>query len=106
MAQPQGMRNFEYPHHARCLYKAICGLKQAPRGWYQELHIFLLSLGYVTSHADSSLFVYSNGTALIYFLVYVDDLIITSSDPSLVDTIIWQLESKFFTKDLGSLSCS
>ena len=48
----------------------------------------------------SSLFVYSRSNELIYFLVYVDDLIITGSDPSLVDTIIWKLDSKFFTKDL------
>ena len=104
MAQSQGMRNVEYPHHVRRLHKAIYGLKQAPRAWYQELRNFLLSLGFVTSRADSSLFVYSNGTALIYFLIYVDDMIITSSDPSLVDTIIWQLDSKFSTKDLGPLS--
>ena len=54
----------------------------------QELHTFLLSLGFVTSHADTSFFGYSCGNALLYFLVYVDDLIITGSDPSLVDTII------------------
>ena len=38
---------------------------------------------------------------LLYFLVYVDDLIITGSDPSLVDTIMRQLDSKFSRKDLG-----
>ena len=43
-------------------------------------------------------------TLHFYFLVYVDDLIITGSDPSLVDTIIRQLHSKFSTKDLGPLS--
>ena len=42
--------------------------------------------------------------ALLYFLVYVDDLIITGSDLSLVDTIIRQLNSKFSTKDLRVLS--
>ena len=41
---------------------------------------------------------------LLYFLVYVDDLIVTGSDPSLVDNIIGQLDSKFSTKDLGVLS--
>ena len=38
--------------------------------------------------ADSFLFVYSYDNALLYFLVYVDDLIITSSNPPLVDNII------------------
>ena len=37
---------------------------------------------------QTRLFVYSLGTTLTHFLVYVDDLIITGSDPSLVDTII------------------
>ena len=36
--------------------------------------------------------------------MYVNDLIITSSDLSLVDIIIQQLYSKFSTKDLGPLS--
>ena len=62
-----------------------------------------LSLGFVTSHADLSLFVYSRGNSLLYLLVYVDDLIITCSEPSLVDTIIRKLDSKFSTKDLGVL---
>ena len=50
MGQPQGMRNDDYPHHVCRLHKAIYGVKQAPRAWYQELRTFLLSLGYVTSH--------------------------------------------------------
>ena len=104
MAQPQGMRNVEYPHHVYCLHKAIYGFKQAPRVWYQELCTFLLSLGLVTSRANSSLFAYSRGTALIYFMVYVDDLIITGSHPSLVGTIIRQLDTTFSTKNLGPLS--
>ena len=97
------MRKSDYPHHVCHLHKAIYGVKQAPWEWYQVLHTFFLELGFVTSHVDSSLFVYSCSNALIYFLVYVDDLIITS-DPSLVDNIIWQLDSKLCTKDLGVLS--
>ena len=88
MAHPQGMQNVDYPHHVCRLHKAIYGLKQAALAWYQALRTFLLRLSFVTFCADSSLFVYSHGNALIYFLVYVDDLIIISSDPSLVDNII------------------
>ena len=98
------MHNAEYPHHVCRLHKVIYELKLAPPAWYQELRTFLLSLGFVTSRTDSSLFVYSYDTTLIYSLVYIDDLIITVSDPSLVDTIIRQLDSKFSTKDLGPLS--
>ena len=104
MAQLQGMHNVDYPYHVFQLHKAIYGLKQALLAWYQKLHTFLLSLDFVTSSVDSSLFVYSRGNVLLYFLVYVDDFIITGSDFSLVDTIILQLDSKFSTKDLWSLS--
>ena len=98
------MHNADYPHHVFQLHKATYGLRQAPQAWYHELYTFLLSLGFVTSRANSSLFVYSRSNALLYILVYVDDLIITGSDPSLVDSIIQQLDSKFSTKDLRILS--
>ena len=104
MAQSQGIRNADYSHRVCRLQKAIYGLKKAPRAWYQELCTFLLSLGFVTSRANSSLFVYSCGNGLLYFLVYFDDLIITGSDHSLVDTIIRQLNFTFSSKDLGVLS--
>ena len=104
MVQPQGIQNVHYPHHVCHLHKAIYELKQAPRAWYQVLRSFLLRLGFVTSRANSPLFVYSLGNALIYFSIYVDDLIITGSDPSLVDNNIRKLDSKFSTKDLGVLS--
>ncbi|KAG6478899.1 hypothetical protein ZIOFF_062345 [Zingiber officinale] len=42
--------------------------------------------------------------ALIYFLVYVDDLIITGSDASSVDVIVCKHHAKFMIKDLGALS--
>ena len=64
------------------------------------IHTFLLSLNFVTSSTDSSLFVFSRSNAFLYFLVYVDYLIITGSDPSLVNNIIRQLDSKFSTNDL------
>ena len=102
MAQPPGMSDSTYPTHVCRLHKAIYGLKQAPRGWYQELRSFLGTLGFSTS--NSSLFVLCRRDCLIYFQVYVDDLIITGSDETIVDQIIRQLDSTFSTKDLGRLS--
>ena len=104
MVQSQDMRNADYPHHVFRLHKAIYGLKQALRAWYYELRTFLLSLGFVTSSIDLSLFAYSSDNAFLYFLVYVDDLITIGSDPSHADNIIRQFDSKFSTKDLRVLS--
>ena len=104
MKQPQGMTDPKFLNHVCRLQKAIYGLKQAPHAWYQELRSFLISLGFIISHADTSLFILSRNSSIIYFLVYVDDLIITGSDPQVVNHIIHQLSSTFSTKDHGLLS--
>jgi len=38
------------------LRKALYGLRQAPRLWYEEIHRFLLSIGLVQSTVDSNLY--------------------------------------------------
>ena len=93
------MQNADYLHHVFRLTEAIYGFKQVPRAWYQELCTFLDSLRFVKSCANSSLLFYSQGNAILYFPIYVDNLIIICNDPSLVSPIIWQLNSKLFTKD-------
>lgn len=103
MAQPPGFKDLSKPHHVCRLKKAIYGLKQAPRAWYTALKTAILQLGFRNSKADSSLFIYSHGSTLCYLLVYVDDLIITGNNPSLVTSIIKQLGDKFSLKDMGSL---
>ena len=80
VAQPQGMTDPTFPNNVCRLQKAIYGLKQASRAWYQELCSFLLSLSFIMSYADTSLFILSCTSSIIYVLVYVDDLIITGSD--------------------------
>ena len=104
MAQPQGFVDNDTPSHVCKLRKAIYGLKQAPRAWYQELRNFLLECGFKNSHADTSLFILHSNGHLLYLLVYVDNLIITGDNPSMVDWIIKLLANRFSLKDLGLLS--
>jgi hypothetical protein len=51
----------------------------------------LQALGFVPSKADISLFIYEKGYVLIYLLVYVDDIIVTSSSPSAIDAVLSNL---------------
>ena len=48
MAQPQGFTDTDHPNHVCRLRKAIYGLKQSPRAWYNELKQFLLTFGFRT----------------------------------------------------------
>ena len=84
------------------LHKAIYSLKQAPKTWYQELCVFLLQYGFLNSTADASLFIYANNSDIIYFLVYVDDLIITDSNQKAINTFVTQLSQRSSLKDFGA----
>lgn len=49
MIQPPCFIDQQHPHHICHLRKAIYGLKQTPHAWHNELHTFLLSLGFTNS---------------------------------------------------------
>ncbi|EOY16663.1 Cysteine-rich RLK (RECEPTOR-like protein kinase) 8 [Theobroma cacao] len=103
MQQPSVLYDTTKPHHVCKLKKAICGLKQAPRAWYQALSSFFLSFGFTQSVADASLFIYHCNGITAYLLVYVDDLILTGNHTAFLCSFIQHLASQFSIKDLGSL---
>ncbi|XP_022871003.1 uncharacterized protein LOC111390228 [Olea europaea var. sylvestris] len=90
--------------HSSMLKKALYGLKQAPRAWFQRFGSFIIRLRFSCSRADTSLFVFHQKSDIIYLLLYVDDIIITGNNSSLLARFTRTLNSEFVTKDLGSLS--
>ena len=86
------------------LHKALYGLKQAPRAWFHRLTQALLELGFTSSLMDTSLFMLHLGNLNIFVLIYIDDIIITSSHLSGINDLISSLQAEFKLKDLGNLS--
>uniref|UniRef100_A0A2N9IMI3 Uncharacterized protein n=1 Tax=Fagus sylvatica TaxID=28930 RepID=A0A2N9IMI3_FAGSY len=103
MAQPPGYQHPSYPNHVCKLKKAIYGLKQAPRAWFSRLSSRLLQLGFHGSLSDSSLFIYKSKSFTMFILIYVDDIIITCSNPTEIDELLLLLQSDFAVKNLGKL---
>ncbi|GKV09777.1 hypothetical protein SLEP1_g21225 [Rubroshorea leprosula] len=62
------------------------------------------SLPQHNSKSDTSLFIYHHGSDCLYFLVYVDDIIVTGNNPKLVDSLIKLMRHTVSIKDLGSLN--
>lgn len=104
MDQPPGFVDTDRPDHVWKLNKAVYGLKQAPRAWYIELSNFLISLGFVNSLADTSLFTLHRGAECIYMLVYVDDIVITGNTKSGITRVLQLLADRFSVKDPEDLN--
>jgi hypothetical protein len=104
MSQPPGFTHPQFPDHVCRLQKALYGLKQAPRAWFSRLSSKLIEFGFVPSQSDSSLFIYKSATFITYILIYVDDIIITSSKPEAITELLNQMESEFAIKQLGDLN--
>jgi histone deacetylase 1/2 len=104
MRQPPGFEDKKRPHYVCRLDKALYGLKQAPRAWYARLSTKLCHLGFKPSKSDASLFIYSKNGIVIYILIYVDHIIVTSSSTEAVLALLKDLRIYFALKDLGELS--
>ena len=104
MEQPQGYVDPSKGDYVCKMMKSIYGLRQAPRSWYSKFSSKLQDLQFHVTVSDPSLFVYHQNRITTYLLLYVDDIIITSSSDAFVCELIATLSSNFKMKDLGLLS--
>jgi hypothetical protein len=88
------------------LLKSVYGLKQAGRNWNKNLDDYLvLNLGFVRSPNDHCLYSKRDKQGRIVFVaVFVDDLFVFASDPSLIPELHSELEKKYKVKFDGALS--
>ncbi|KAI5328680.1 hypothetical protein L3X38_028077 [Prunus dulcis] len=101
---PQGFEDAIHSSHVCKLLKSLYGLKQAPRAWNAKFTSYLPTLGFTLSHSDPSLFVKHTGTDIVLLLFYVDDIIVTGSSSTLVQSVITDLGEVFDMKDMGKLT--
>lgn len=83
------------------LKRSLYGLKQASQQWNLELTRFLLSLGFLQSKHDYSLFVLSRDQVFIAALVYVDDILLTGNNSASIAHVKQTLHQAYTIKDLG-----
>lgn len=84
--------------------KLINDVRKSSRAWYDELKSFLISNHSKPTIFYPSLFIHHSTTSPIYILAYVDDIIITGPNSSLISSFINSLANKFSLKNLGNLS--
>ncbi|WZZ03311.1 hypothetical protein YC2023_089232 [Brassica napus] len=103
MHPPPGLEHLVKRGNVLRLKKAIYGLKQSPRAWYNKLSTTLNGRGFKKSELDHTLFTLTTPSGMIALLVYVDDIIITGSDKEGIIATKEFLKSMFEIKDLGEM---
>ncbi|GJS54092.1 putative ribonuclease H-like domain-containing protein [Tanacetum coccineum] len=71
--QPPGFEDPSHPNKVYRVVKALYGLHQAPRAWYERLSTFLLKHGYRRGAIDKTLFIKKDRRDIMLVQVYVDD---------------------------------
>jgi hypothetical protein len=82
---PPSFESEEYPNHIYKLHKAFYELKQAPRAWYECLRDFLIDNGFKIGKGDSTLFTRMMVKDLFVCQIYIDDIILGSTNKSFYD---------------------
>ena len=103
MHQPLGFTHQGAAHLVCKLHKALYGLRQSPRAWYARLHHALLAWKLTQSHSDPNLYFAHVQNGTVALLVYVDDILITGSNLSLITQLKHHLHRSFHTNDLGPI---
>ena len=77
------------------LSKALCGLKESPRDWYDCFDRYVTRLGFKKNNVELCLYRHGEGEIVVYLLIYVDDLSIRGKNKIGIQNIKKLLKDKF-----------
>ena len=103
-AQPKSFVVEGKEHMRCCLKKSIYGLKQTSRQWYLKFDSTIRKFGFQENIDDNYVYAKFKNGKCIFLVLYVDDILLSSSDVSLLLETKKFLSSKFDMKDLGEAS--
>jgi hypothetical protein len=104
MTQPEGFV-VEGKEHMQCkLKKSLYGLKQVSRQWYIKFDEVIRSFDFTKNKVDNCIYVKFKGKDFTILVLYVDDILLASSDKNMLHEIKSFLSSNFDMKDLGDAS--
>ena len=104
MVQPEGTTCPGSKDKVCRLLKSLYGLKQSGRSWYETLDKKLLREGMKKCKAEPCIYYRQTERTIIILLVYVDDLILISSNQEGIEYTKTMLKRNFEMKDLGELN--
>ncbi|GJU44307.1 putative ribonuclease H-like domain-containing protein, partial [Tanacetum coccineum] len=103
VCQPPGFEDPDFPNRVYKVEKALYGLHQAPRAWYETLSTYLLDNGFQRGKFDKTLFIKRDKGDILLVQVYVDDIIFGSTKKSLCTEFEKMMHKKFQMSSMGKL---
>nr|GEV49755.1 putative ribonuclease H-like domain-containing protein [Tanacetum cinerariifolium] len=97
----------EDPDHLDKVYKvvkALYGLHQAPRAWYETLANYLLENGFYRGKIDQTLFIKKQKRDILLVQIYVDDIIFGATNEDLCKSFKKLMKDKFQMSSMGELT--
>ncbi|GJZ36596.1 DNA-directed DNA polymerase [Tanacetum coccineum] len=102
--QPPGFEDLDFPDRVYKVEKALYGLYQAPRAWYETLTTYLLDNGFQRGKIDKTLFIRRDKGDILLVQVYVDVIIFGSTKKSLCIEFEKMMHKKFQVSSMGELT--
>ncbi|GJU08051.1 uncharacterized mitochondrial protein-like protein [Tanacetum coccineum] len=103
VCQPPGFEDPDFPDRVYKVEKALYGLHQALRAWYETLSTYLLDNGFQRGKIDKTLFIKRHKGDILLVQVYVDDIIFGSTKKELC-CIEKLMHEKFQMSSMGELT--
>ncbi|GKF05437.1 putative ribonuclease H-like domain-containing protein [Tanacetum coccineum] len=104
VCQPPGFEYPDFPDRVYKVEKALYGLHQAPRAWYETLSTYLLENEFQRGKIDKILFIKRQKGDILLVQVYVDDIIFSSTKNELYNAFEKLMHEKFQMSSMGELT--
>nr|GEV99766.1 putative ribonuclease H-like domain-containing protein [Tanacetum cinerariifolium] len=96
--------DLDYPDNVYKVVKALNGLHQALRAWYETLANYLLENGFQRGKIDQILFIKKQKGDILLVQVYVDDIIFGSTNKKLCKAFEKLMKDKFQMSSMAELT--
>ncbi|GJT96107.1 putative ribonuclease H-like domain-containing protein [Tanacetum coccineum] len=104
VCQPPGFEDPQFPDKVYKVEKALYGLHQAHRAWYETLSTYLLENKFRRGTIDKTLFIKKDKGDILLVQVYVDDIIFGSTKKSLCVEFEQMMHKRFQMSFIGELT--
>lgn len=104
VSQPPGFEDPDHPDKVYKVNRAMYGLHQAPRAWYDTLSTYLLDSGFSRGKIDKTLFLKRQKDDILLVQIYVDDIIFGSTNKAMCVDFEKLMKDKFAMSSMGELT--